>query len=114
MIAESTVQPEIFWIRKVKGNTLYLRVRWNIKKEERTDMDGESSQMWVYEEQEILHELLEDINVHLEPRIERYWKLDEGINIKRLPADVQDRINGYLLKHEAELLNIAKKSCMQK
>ena len=107
MIAESTVQPEMFWIRKIQGNILYLRVRWDVHQEERTNMEKEPYQMWICEEQEILHKLPDTIDVRLASGMERYWKLDDGIAMKRLLADVQNKIQGYLVKHKTELLSIA-------
>lgn len=107
MIAESTIQPGTFWIRKIKGNTLYLRIRWDIRQEEREDMDREAYQMWVYEEQEILYEVPTALNVHIEQGMEYYWDLSDGIAMRRLPSNVQSRIDGYLAEHEVELLDVA-------
>ena len=60
-MVRSTVKPQQIWLRRKDGNTLTLRVRWNIRTVEVEDMDGETHTEYEYEEREITHTLPNDI-----------------------------------------------------
>ena len=60
-MVRSTVKPQPIWLRRKDGNTLTLRVRWNIHTAEVEDMEGETHTEYEYEEREITHTLPDDI-----------------------------------------------------
>lgn len=98
MYAESTVIQNTFWIRKVKDSVLFLRVRWNLKKVQRTDMDGEAYSMYEFEEQEILSEL----------PFQCPLSTDEEIPLRKCSAETQNKITAYLEKNKAGFLSQTK------
>ena len=59
-MVRSTVKPQPIWLRRKDGNTLTLRVRWNIHTVEVEDMEGTHTE-YEYEEREIRHTLPNDI-----------------------------------------------------
>jgi predicted metal-dependent hydrolase len=61
-MVRSTVNPSIFWIRKIIGQTAFIRVRWNVKPIVVKDMDDREHSEFEYDEQELLVQLPPDIS----------------------------------------------------
>jgi hypothetical protein len=59
-MVRSTIKPNTLWLRRIDGNILTLRVRWDIHTVEVEDMEGKHTE-YEYDEREIKYTLPEDI-----------------------------------------------------
>jgi len=93
MKVRSTIQPKVFWLRKMEldeGKLIFwLRIRWNITTIEVDDMDGEKRSEFEYEEEEVRLSLDADL-------------FDET-------KDLNVQVKDYLIAHKTALKNRIKK-----
>jgi hypothetical protein len=100
MYVESTVKPDVFWVRKIVNDILFLRVRWDIEEFQRQDIeDGDIQVMYGYEEQEILSPLSFKCPIS---------KMEE-IPLSRCSETIKSKIVNFLQDGKLELLVQSKK-----